>query len=518
MGLNPIQLQSILRGAPFPRPRFGDSVLMDPASSTTGAGDQFQRSSGVLRNPKELSLEKQSRLYHLLQNATGTMAVITPGRGDLLNVFLADKDKQTITFYQCSLGPSEQRNANLKHLAEVLPKNVVLVETSRAQQNATWESLYEGLSAQGVKPQSLHLSDYFHEASSVGGVILPSEDAMALNQALDRAVRVRMSDIAHQLSPIFQAQHDATYKTIRDIINESGLQSNIEIQSRIKTPETIFMKLYHKAILSRGQVVPDLEAAMKIIHDGNGARLVLNAPDQMMGPVIEQFAQAIRDKRIQLVSLRNFHGPGVQPYLSDAQISILQSAERQAFGRDPEMVTDKIDPKWTTTESGYTSVHLQLKVDGHPIELQIRGTLTHAVSERDRLLYAMLQGKEYCHGIGHSKVQQEYHRLQSTYNWLTPQEKSVYQAYLNQHYVRARELEGRGEHVSCCRDSDAVLKCFHDIEFPPELSEKYAPILSFQSLNQLYQDIQAEKEASHPRFGSPAHASANPFKHLVLAS
>lgn len=300
-------------------------------------------------------------------------------------------------------------------------------------------------------------------------------------QSLQREYLDQLPEILYQLEGIFP-----------DLARRPGA-----IKWRAKDAVSIADKLTRKATRtgSAQALIPDLDAARRLIGDGHGLRLVLDkAGRENVEQVRDNLIAAIRDGKIRLLEVRNYHGGGehARPYFTSADLSpdgepgdiemILDAARAQ--GQVVKVRTGENAVK----RSGYTTTQFKIQFqnprtggfeNGPVAELQVRGEMLDKFCRIEHLLYDIQKGKNVYKDDGtgelRAKLEPIIRPLADTLDELSEPDHKRFQAYLTEMYDYIRRAE-TGENATY-----------------PELPEGLPEQLKVENLADLYQiyDIEA---------------------------
>lgn len=118
-----------------------------------------------------------------------------------------------------------------------------------------------------------------------------------------------------------------------------------------------------------------------VIGDGLGARIVVDDLSKVDG-LVDDLIKLHNKGKINISLVENYHGRGITPYLTDAQVSRLQYLDTSGRGLT---VIDKIK------SAGYTRTNMDIYINGVRTEFQLGGKYTTPLGEIDHFRYDMFQ-------------------------------------------------------------------------------------------------------------------------------
>lgn len=228
-----------------------------------------------------------------------------------------------------------------------------------------------------------------------------------------------------------------------DLFPES-LRKNINgdelISGRIKSSTSVSEKLVKK--VRSGRKYRTIDEARHQIGDLIGLRLILDdvSPDNM-GKVTGQIVDAIKNKKLDLIELNNYHGKNNLSYFSEGQIETIQAAVRHAGKADKSGRKIMIfSGEEAVKSSGYTTSQMNVKYNNGALgEFQIRGRQTNKIAELEHIVYDLRQGKNLSKGV--EEVHSIYSKIEKAAKSLNRKQFKMYQSYLSDVYEHARKTE-----------------------------------------------------------------------------
>lgn len=187
-----------------------------------------------------------------------------------------------------------------------------------------------------------------------------------------RNLSVSMQELALKL-------HDDAVLAKKEIENEirALLPSDLKysLTSRAKTPKSIEVRL------NKGKTPKDLVAT----------RVCADRPDEAtMDFIVQRIVNKIRNGKLTVTHIENYHGEGIKPYFTDEQVKKIV-VESKKKGHPAIEVKTGVD---ATKASGYTTTQLNfVHKNGMTSEFQVRGKLINTFAEFEHVLDEIRKGK-----------------------------------------------------------------------------------------------------------------------------
>ena len=167
--------------------------------------------------------------------------------------------------------------------------------------------------------------------------------------------------------------------------------------------------------------------------DQAGARAITNGSQKATDEIINNMIKEIQAGKLIITSIRNYHGGGIPPYLSQENIKLLQESQKNS----PIKVLDGIKAEKL---NGYTAGHITgITKKGLNAEFQIKGQAVNSVDESTHLTHDISLNKTSAANADSLAP------IVNAYKTLTPEKTVVYNEYLRKKYREARESEIYGK-------------------------------------------------------------------------
>jgi len=209
----------------------------------------------------------------------------------------------------------------------------------------------------------------------------------------------------------------------------SKLFDNFQYKIRIKHPESVASKIENK---STAKKISFLES-FKHITDQAGARVITDGSQTATDKIINNLIKEIQAGKLAITSIRNYHGNGIQPYLSTENINLLKESQKKS----PIKVLQGVEAEKL---NGYTAGHITgITNKGLNVEFQIKGQGINAVDESTHITHDLSLGKTSA--ISADSLAP----IVNAYRILSPEKIENYNNYLKNCYRIARETEINGQ-------------------------------------------------------------------------
>ena len=219
------------------------------------------------------------------------------------------------------------------------------------------------------------------------------------------------------------------------------VEGNI-MYGRPKTIDSLGDKIVNK--IKKGNNVPDLDAARKIVEDGIGTRLIVEeVNEENMQVITNRLCEEIENGSIEITEINNYRGENLPPYFTEKQIDQLKNAvtakkkQDEANGiynnstRDFKVISGS--EKKATKESGYTACQINVVYKNGALgEVQIRGREMDQLAEVEHIPYDTKQGK---------KLKPKYDNAVEMIKSLSDEDYANYQKYWQEMYAYAVKTE-----------------------------------------------------------------------------
>jgi ppGpp synthetase/RelA/SpoT-type nucleotidyltranferase len=326
------------------------------------------------------------------------------------------------------------RFINLVGLSVFLPVRKSPLELPKQQAIPPQSPTFHTALNMGLKEDSI---DWHHKKSRL-------EDPKT-SQILQFPVwgrRASITEVAEALARESSEGYDLILQEVQQALMGHGT-----ISGRVKSPASIRDKLIRLAQKEGVTSISKNWAKVKI-QDSIGFRLILKEGSvKDMDRCIQSLAQCIQDHRMQLMEIRDYHGPYCPSYLSAQNLETLLNAQKKANGQLPHPL--KPLPIQVTHQtatalklSGYTALQLKVRFRNETLgELQIRGPQVDQVANVEHLVYDIRQGKSLSGKNVSSFRGLEKRKLETLIQNLSSEQTQDYMDYLAHYYQKARMLE-----------------------------------------------------------------------------
>ena len=167
-----------------------------------------------------------------------------------------------------------------------------------------------------------------------------------------------------------------------------------------------------------------------VIGDGYGARVTFNNAKEMES-FVDELART--DKSFRILNLENYHGRGIEPYIST------ESGKRIAEKYGIDIIN-------STKNAGYTRVNLNAVYKGVPMEFQLGGKYTTRFGEVEHYLYDMRGGATPDLRKLNDSQKTLFNRMRPLYQRTIENQTTneIYSNYLNDFWASLRIAEEKG--------------------------------------------------------------------------
>lgn len=211
---------------------------------------------------------------------------------------------------------------------------------------------------------------------------------------------------------------------------------------RPKTVSSLGDKIVNK--IKKGNSIPDINAATKVVEDGIGTRLIVDKVDEeSMQVVTDRLCEEIVAGHIKITEINNYRGDGLPPYFSEEQINEIKNAiikrrnlDKQEGKYDENQKDFRVISgahKKAVKASGYTALQMNVVYDNGALgEIQIRGREMDQLAEVEHIPYDAKQGK---------KLKPKYDSAVQKIMALGDEDYAKYQKYWQEMYEYAVKKE-----------------------------------------------------------------------------
>jgi len=221
-------------------------------------------------------------------------------------------------------------------------------------------------------------------------------------------------------------QREMSFRTICE-----NIFGNWNYKTRIKSPDSVANKIENKSAVEK----LSFPQSIKIITDQAGAKVVTDGSQEATDKIIEKLIKQIQADNITITSIRNYHGSGIQPYLSKENINLLKESQKNAPINVPQ-------GKEVEKANGYTAGHITgITKKGLNVEFQIKGPGVNLVDQSTHITHDLSLNKSGVKTIDSAHKRKLLAPIINAYNSLSPTQMTEYNKYLNKCYSIARENE-----------------------------------------------------------------------------
>ncbi len=237
--------------------------------------------------------------------------------------------------------------------------------------------------------------------------------------------------VSELLGRRFRERQPAVEEKIRGLFGEFG-----PMYTRAKSRESIAAKLtlYFSALKSRINIPlhDNRQGVDLIMEDGVGARVVLSDLSPIgIDLLVEEILDAIMHGKLKVLRVRNYHGEGVDPYLSDRNIEGILVASDLS-----NIQIEVINGDGAIRKTGFTAFCMICEIDGILVDLQFMGPAVHEINAADHVSYKYLT-----QGITDAHYEHVIGGFTAVLKLLPLDLKVIYQRYLRDSFLWARKTE-----------------------------------------------------------------------------